>query len=72
MAGEETREFVERGKLEALLKRLAPAQCWKDETLHGYRCTRWWHLSPTDLDMAKEVVRERILELQARARGEGE
>ena len=64
MADDEKQRLKERSKLESLLARLEPARCWSDETGIGYRSTKWFHLSPADLDLAKEVIRDRILELR--------
>lgn len=43
-------------RLKQLILRLKKARCWNDETSYGTRCTKWFHLSPADVDMAIEVL----------------
>lgn len=64
MTADEAAAFQERGKLEALLARLEPARCYSDQYTAGTRATKWLHLSPADLDLAKEVLRDRIRALK--------
>lgn len=52
-------------RLQTLLGRLEVAKCWSDETTCGIRATKWLHLSPADLDMAKDFIREHIAAVQS-------
>lgn len=45
-------------KLKDLINRLKQVHCSRDETIYGFRSTRWIRLIPNDIDIAIEGLQE--------------
>lgn len=47
---------ITQDEILALAGRLKAARCWSDERSFGSRYTKWFHLSPADVDKAVSIL----------------